>query len=63
MAPNLWPDKLALCAYRKRSEALYRQLEAMGLERLRARTNPGLARKVHASLLAVTSTNANEQSS
>jgi len=58
MAPNLRADKLALRAYRKRIETLYRQLEAMGLERLRARTNPGLALKVHAALLAATSTNA-----
>jgi hypothetical protein len=59
MAPNLWADKLALRAYRKRIETLYSQLEAMGLERLRARTNPGLELKVHASLLAVTIANAN----
>ncbi len=30
----------------------------MGLERLRARTNPGLELKVHAALLAATSANA-----
>ncbi len=30
----------------------------MGLERLRARTNPGLELKVHASLLALTIANA-----
>jgi hypothetical protein len=58
MRPNLWADKLALRAYRRRIETLYSQLEAMGLERLRARTNPGLLLKVHASLLAVTITNA-----
>jgi len=58
MRPNLWADKLALRAYRRRIETLYSQLEAMGLERLRARTNPGLELKVHASLLAVTITNA-----
>jgi hypothetical protein len=58
MRPNLWADKLALRAYRKRIETLYSQLEAMGLERLRARTNPGLELKVHASLLAVTIANA-----
>src|SRR4051794_17790792 len=59
MAPNLWADTLALRAYRKRIETLYSQLEAMGLERLRARTNPGLELKVHATLLAVTIANAN----
>jgi len=58
MAPNPWADKLALRAYRKRIETLYSQLEAMGLERLRARTNPGLELKVHASLLAATIANA-----
>ena len=58
MRPNLWADKLALRAYRKRIEALYSQVEAMGVERLRARTNPGLELKVHASLLAATITNA-----
>ncbi len=42
MAPNRWADKLALRAYRKRIEALYSQLEALGTQRLHARTNPGL---------------------
>jgi IS5 family transposase len=56
MAPNLWADKLALRAYRKRIETLYSQFEAMGVARLRARTNPGLELKVHASLLAATIT-------
>jgi len=58
MRPNLWADKLALREYRKRIEALYSQVEAMGVERLRARTNPGLELKVHATLLAATITNA-----
>jgi hypothetical protein len=58
MAPNRWGDKLALREHRLRIETLYSQLEAMGLERLRARTNPGLALKVHASLLAAMITNA-----
>ena len=58
MRPNLWADKLALRAWRKRIEALYSQLEAMGVQRLRARTNPGLQLKLHASLLAATITNA-----
>src|SRR5215211_3375449 len=57
MRPNRWADKLALRQYRKRIEALYSQLEAMGLERLRARTNPGLELKVHAALLAATIAN------
>jgi len=58
MEPNLWADKLALRAYRKRIESLYSQLEAMGVQRLRARTTPGLELKLHATLLAVTITNA-----
>ncbi len=58
MRPNDWADKLALRAYRKRVEAVYSQLEAMGVQRLRARTNPGLELKLHASLLALTIANA-----
>ena len=58
MRPNDWADKLALRAYRKRVEAVYSQLEAMGVQRLRARTNPGLLLKLHAALLAATITNA-----
>jgi hypothetical protein len=58
MRPNLWADKLALRAWRKRIEALYSQLEAMGVQRLRARTNPGLLLKLHAALLAAIITNA-----
>ena len=58
MRPNAWADKLALRDYRKRIEALYSQLEAMGVQRLRARTNPGLELKLHAALLAVTIANA-----
>jgi len=58
MRPNDWADKLALRQYRKRIETLYSQFEAMGVARLRARTNPGLELKVHASLLAATIANA-----
>ena len=58
MRPNIWADKLALRAWRKRIEALYSQLEAMGVQRLRARTNPGLQLKLHALLLAAVITNA-----
>lgn len=58
MRPNRWADKLALRAFRKRIETSYRQREAMGLQRLRARTNPGLELKVHAALLALTIANA-----
>ncbi len=59
MRPNDWADKLALRTYRKRIETLYSQLEAMGLQRLHARTNIGLELKLHASLLAALVTNAN----
>jgi len=58
MRPNDWADKLALRAYRKRIEALFSQLAAMGVQRLRARTNHGLALKLHAALLAATIANA-----
>jgi hypothetical protein len=58
MRPNDWADKLALRAHRKRVEAVYSQLEAMGVQRLRARTTPGLELKLHASLLALTIANA-----
>lgn len=58
LAPNDWADKLALRAYRKRIEALFSQLEAMGAQHLRARTNPGLELKLHAALLAATIANA-----
>ncbi len=57
--PNTWADKLALRQYRKRGETLYSQLEALGLQRLHARTNTGRELKVHASLIAVAVTNAN----
>jgi len=57
-APNQGADKRALRGYRKRSETLYRQLEAMGVQRLRARTNHGLELKLHAALLAATIANA-----
>ena len=53
MRPNDWLDAVALRAYRKRIETSNSQLEAMGLQRLRARTNAGFDLKVHASLLAL----------
>jgi len=58
MRPNLWADKRALRAWRKRIEALSSQLEATGVQRLRARANPGLQLKLRASLLAATIANA-----
>jgi hypothetical protein len=53
MRPNDWLDKVALRAYRKRIETVNSQLEAMGLQRLRASTNAGFELKVHASLVAL----------
>src|SRR5215211_7614517 len=53
MRPNRWADKLALREHRKRIETSHSQLEAMGVQRLRARTNTGFELKVHASLVAL----------
>ena len=58
MQPNLWADKLALRAYRKAIETVNSQLEAMGVQRLHARTTAGRALKVQASLLALACANA-----
>jgi len=58
MAPNTWADKLALREYRKRIETANSQLEAMGVQRLHARTTAGRELKLHASVLALTCTNA-----
>jgi hypothetical protein len=58
MRPNLWADKLALREHRPRAETTNSQLEAMGVQRLRARTNAGFELKVHASLLALALLNA-----
>ncbi len=43
--------------FRKRIETVYSQLEAMGIQRLRARTRAGFMNKTHASLLALAITN------
>ena len=58
MVPNTWLEKVGLRAHRKRIETTNSQLEAMGLQRLRARTNAGFQLKVHAALLALALTNA-----
>ena len=58
MAPNRWADKLALREHRTRIETSNSQLEAIGIQRLRARTNPGFLLKVHASLVALIVINA-----
>ena len=56
--PNRWADQLALLAQRQAIETLNSQLEAMGGQRLHARTNAGLEVKVQASLLALVCANA-----
>ncbi|MGQ9895666.1 MAG: IS982 family transposase [Roseiflexus sp.] len=62
-APHAWLlDALEVRAYRHTIETVTSQLEQMGVERLRARTNAGLELKVHASLIALVCTNFNEQS-
>lgn len=58
MRPNTWLEKVALREHRKRIETGNSQLEAMGVQRLRARTNVGFELKVHASLLALVCANA-----
>jgi hypothetical protein len=58
LRPNLWIDQLALRECRPRVETTNSQLEAMGIQQLHARTNPGFELKVHASLLALTIINA-----
>ncbi len=57
MAPNDWADDYDLALYRKRIESVYSQLEAMGVQRLHARTNLGFEVKTLASLLALAFTN------
>jgi len=53
MTPHEWADEYDLPRYRKGIETVNSQLESMGLQRLRARTNAGFDIKVHASLLAL----------
>lgn len=53
MAPHDWADDYDLRLYRKNVETVNSQLESMGVEHLRARTNEGLDIKVHASLIAL----------
>ena len=58
MKPPDWADDYDLRLYRKGVETVNSQLESMGLERLRARTNGGFDIKVHASLIALWHTQA-----
>ena len=53
MTPNAWADDFDLRLYRKRIETVYSQLEAMGVQRLHARTNHRFDLKTFASLLAL----------
>lgn len=53
MPPNTWADDYDLALYRKRIETVNSQLEAMGIQRLHARTNLGFDLKAWASLLAL----------
>lgn len=57
MAPNRWVDDFDLRQYRQRIETVYSQMEAMGVQRLHARTNHGFDLKTSASLLALAFTN------
>jgi hypothetical protein len=57
MSPNSWADDYDLRLYRKRIETVYSQLEAMGIQRLHARTNHGFDLKAYASLLALAFSN------
>lgn len=58
MTGNTTEDAALIREHRPRIETVNSQLEKMGLQRLHARTNPGFALKVLASLLALTFTNA-----
>lgn len=57
MPPNTWADDFDLARYRKRIETVNSQLEAMGIQRLHARTNLGFDLKAWASLLALAFSN------
>jgi hypothetical protein len=60
MQPHEWADEYDLRLYRKDIETVNSQLESMGLEHLRARTNEGFEIKVQASLIALWHTQAIE---
>ena len=58
MQPQAWfLDDLELREYRHTIETVNSQCEAMGLQRLHARTNAGFELKVHASLVALQCSN------
>ena len=61
MQPHAWfVDELEVREYRHTIETVNSQAEAMGIERLHARTNAGFELKVHASLVALQCWNAAE---
>jgi hypothetical protein len=53
MRPNTWAEREGLREHRQRVETVNAQLASMGVQRLHARTDAGLALKVLASLVAV----------
>lgn len=53
MEPHQWIDEYNLRQFRKGIETVNSQLESMGIQRLRARTNEGFEIKVHSCLLAL----------
>jgi Transposase DDE domain len=57
MVPNTWAERCGLRAFRTTIETVNSQCEAMGLQRLRARTNAGFELKVQASVLALACAN------
>jgi hypothetical protein len=57
MVPNTWAERCGLRAFRSTIETVNSQCEAMGLQRLRTRTNAGFEIKVQASVLALACAN------
>ena len=53
MPPHEWTDEYDLRFYRTSIGTVNSQLESLGLQRLRARTNEGFDIKVHAPLIAL----------
>ena len=51
--PHVRRDDFDLRDYRRTIETVNSQLDKMAIERLYARTNPGLSLKVHASIVAL----------
>ncbi len=59
MAPNTQAERAGLRTFRKTIETVNSQAEALGIQRLRARTNAGFGLKVMASVLALVCANMN----